>query len=169
MQRRSDTKVRHACAYLGVRGRIVQKGIGEPHVFLLTCASWAEPTGSVFYPCVHPFLLEWLITNSSPYKNEENKQCILISIHVHVGSPHENSSLKKKHRIDSHLLARAMHCRHLWPLAIVKDQYFHLVYQHALNWSSKVARSNGRKNMLGSETSEHYQYMKKIGLPNFVY
>ena len=47
-QRRSDTKVRHACAYLGARGRVVQKGIGEPHVFLLTRASWAEPTGSVY-------------------------------------------------------------------------------------------------------------------------
>ena len=41
-------KVRHACAYLGARGRVVQKGIGEPHLFLLTRASWAEPTGSVY-------------------------------------------------------------------------------------------------------------------------
>ena len=28
--------------------RLVQKGVGEPHMFLLTRASWAEPTGSVY-------------------------------------------------------------------------------------------------------------------------
>ena len=33
---------------LGARGKVVQKGIGEPQVFLLTRASWAEPTGSVY-------------------------------------------------------------------------------------------------------------------------
>ena len=33
---------------LGARGRVVQKGIGEAHVFLLTRASWAEPNGSVY-------------------------------------------------------------------------------------------------------------------------
>ena len=49
VQQRSDTKVRHACAYLGARGRVVQKGVGEPHLFLVTRASWAEPTGSVYY------------------------------------------------------------------------------------------------------------------------
>ena len=28
---------------LGAHVRVEQKGIGEPHVFLLICASWAEP------------------------------------------------------------------------------------------------------------------------------
>ena len=35
--------------YLGMCGRVVQKGIGEPHMFLLKRASWAEPTGSVYW------------------------------------------------------------------------------------------------------------------------
>ena len=43
---------------LGARGRVVQKGIGEPHVFLLTRASWAEPNGSV---CL----------NENAYKNKQ--------------------------------------------------------------------------------------------------
>ena len=30
---------------LGARGRVVQKGIGESHVFLHTRALWAEPNG----------------------------------------------------------------------------------------------------------------------------
>ena len=34
---------------LGARGRVVQKGIGEAHVFLHTRAVWAEPTGAVSY------------------------------------------------------------------------------------------------------------------------
>ena len=34
---------------LGVRGRVVQKGIWEAQVFLLTRASWAEPNGSVYW------------------------------------------------------------------------------------------------------------------------
>ena len=33
---------------LGARGRVVQKGMGEAHMFLLTHASWAEPNGSVY-------------------------------------------------------------------------------------------------------------------------
>ena len=33
---------------LGARGRVVQKGIGEAHMFLFTRASWAEPNGLVF-------------------------------------------------------------------------------------------------------------------------
>ena len=41
---RSDMRAR----MLGARGRVVQKGIGEPHMFLLTRVSWAEPTGSVY-------------------------------------------------------------------------------------------------------------------------
>ena len=40
---------------LGVRGRVVQNGIGEAHVFLLTCAPCAEPNGSVY--CKHKKLL----------------------------------------------------------------------------------------------------------------
>ena len=32
----------------GRHGRVVQKGIGEAHMFLLTRASWAEPNGSVY-------------------------------------------------------------------------------------------------------------------------
>ena len=36
--------------YLGARGRVVQKGIGEPQVFLLTRASWGS-------------LLDWSISN----------------------------------------------------------------------------------------------------------
>ena len=41
---RSDMHAR----MLGARGRVVQKGIGESHVFLLTRALWVEPTGSVY-------------------------------------------------------------------------------------------------------------------------
>ena len=33
---------------LGARVRVVQNGIGEAHLFLLTRASWAEPNGSVY-------------------------------------------------------------------------------------------------------------------------
>ena len=33
---------------LGARGRVVQIGIGEAHVFLLTCAPWAKPNGSMY-------------------------------------------------------------------------------------------------------------------------
>ena len=33
---------------LGACGRVVQNGIGEAHVFLLTRAPWAEPNGSVY-------------------------------------------------------------------------------------------------------------------------
>ena len=47
------TKVRYAFAYLGARDRVVQKGIGQPHVFLLTRALWAEPTGSVYWENPH--------------------------------------------------------------------------------------------------------------------
>ena len=47
IQRRSDMRAR----MLGTRGRVVQKGIGEAHVFLLTRASWAEPNGSVYCTC----------------------------------------------------------------------------------------------------------------------
>ena len=36
---KSDMRAR----MLGARGRVVQKDIGEAHVFLLTCAPWAEP------------------------------------------------------------------------------------------------------------------------------
>ena len=34
---------------VGARDRVVQNGIGEAHVFLLTCAPWAEPNKSVDY------------------------------------------------------------------------------------------------------------------------
>ena len=44
-QIRSDMRAR----VLGARGRVVQKGIWEAHVFLLTRASWAEPNGSVYW------------------------------------------------------------------------------------------------------------------------
>ena len=33
--------------------QIVQKGIGEAHVFLLTRATWAELNGSVYYMYIH--------------------------------------------------------------------------------------------------------------------
>ena len=34
---------------LSAHGRVVQKGIGEAHMFLLTRAPWVEPNGSVYY------------------------------------------------------------------------------------------------------------------------
>ena len=43
---------------LGARGRVVQNGTGEAHMFLLTRVPWAEPNGSVYcalhqYPVFH--------------------------------------------------------------------------------------------------------------------
>ena len=38
---------------LGARGRVVQNGIGEAHVFLLTRAPWAKLNGSVY--CQYKF------------------------------------------------------------------------------------------------------------------
>ena len=48
-----------------MRAGVVQKGIGEPHVFLLTCASWAEPTGLVYYK----FLICVIITDVKPMRD----------------------------------------------------------------------------------------------------
>ena len=51
-------KVQHACANHGARGRVVQKGIGELHAFLLTRASWAEPPGSVYCEWIWTFQIK---------------------------------------------------------------------------------------------------------------
>ena len=44
-------------AHILARGRVVQKGIGEPHVLLLTRASWVEPSGSVYCLCFRCYAL----------------------------------------------------------------------------------------------------------------
>ena len=78
-------KVRHACAYLCARGRVVQKGIGEPHVSLLTRASGAEPTGSVYCLrtiCASMFGLE----GASLFFNRIKKKALYLYIlNIHDG------------------------------------------------------------------------------------
>ena len=63
---------------LDARGRVVQKGIGEAHVFLRTRALWAEPNGSAYYYYVTAFSVKLMSTRAQFHRAAKHKNLLSI-------------------------------------------------------------------------------------------